>query len=98
LKTDSIVLRDVLGELKGEPSVLAQNRGVSVKDGVLGLAEGGPTAELRTKIDSELKRNMASDAVGISIEANSGKVRLQGRLRSWEEHGPPSELEKDGLA
>jgi VCBS repeat-containing protein len=44
------------------------------------------TAEVRTKIDSALKRNMVKDAAGITIEANGGKVKLRGKVHSWEEH------------
>ena len=44
------------------------------------------TAEVRMKIDSALKRNMAKDATGITIEATSGKVKLRGKVHSWEEH------------
>lgn len=44
------------------------------------------TAEVREKIDSALKRNMVKDVAGITIEANGGKVKLHGKVRSWEEH------------
>jgi len=44
------------------------------------------TAEVRTKIETALKRNMVKDAAGITIEANGGKVKLHGKVHSWEEH------------
>jgi osmotically-inducible protein OsmY len=44
------------------------------------------TAEVRTKIDSAIKRNMVKDIAGITIEADNGKVKLHGKVHSWEEH------------
>ena len=44
------------------------------------------TAEVRTKIEIALKRNMVKDAEGITIEAENGKVKLRGKVHSWEEH------------
>jgi osmotically-inducible protein OsmY len=43
------------------------------------------TSEVRTNIDSALKRNMAKDTAGITIEADGGKVTLRGKVHSWEE-------------
>jgi osmotically-inducible protein OsmY len=43
-------------------------------------------AEVRTKIDSAMKRNMVKDVSGITIEATNGKVKLHGKVHSWEEH------------
>jgi len=44
------------------------------------------TAEVRGKIESALKRNMAKEADGITIEAKNGTVTLSGKVHSWEEH------------
>jgi osmotically-inducible protein OsmY len=44
------------------------------------------TLDVRTKIETALKRNMVKDADGITIEANGGKVKLHGKVHSWEEH------------
>ena len=44
------------------------------------------TAEVRTKIESALKRSMTEDADAIRIEAVNGKVTLHGKVHSWDEH------------
>ena len=44
------------------------------------------TVEVRSKIEAAFKRNMMKDADAITIEANDGKVKLQGKVQSWEEH------------
>ena len=44
------------------------------------------TVEVRSKIESALKRNMVKEADGITIEAKNGKVTLRGNVHSWEEH------------
>ena len=44
------------------------------------------TSDVRAKIETALKRNMVKDAAGITIEANNGKVKLRGKVHSWEEH------------
>jgi osmotically-inducible protein OsmY len=43
-------------------------------------------ADVRSKIEKALKRNMIKDAAGITIEANDGAVKLRGKVHSWEEH------------
>lgn len=45
-----------------------------------------PTAEVRSRIESALKRSMTKDADSITIEDNNGKVTLHGNVQSWEEH------------
>ena len=49
----------------------------------------GPTVstlDIRGKIETALKRYMQKDADGITIEANGGKVKLRGKVHTWEEH------------
>ena len=45
-----------------------------------------PTAEVRSRIESALKRSMTNDANSITIEDDNGKVTLHGNVHSWEEH------------
>ena len=44
------------------------------------------TSDVRARIETALKRNMVKDAEGITIEADNGKVKLHGKVHSWEEH------------
>ena len=44
------------------------------------------TVEVHGKIEAALKRNMMKDSNGITVEAKDGKVKLQGKVQSWEEH------------
>ncbi|MEP6986166.1 MAG: BON domain-containing protein [Chloroflexota bacterium] len=44
------------------------------------------TVEVRSKIEAAFKRNMMKDADGISVEAHDGRVKLHGKVQSWEEH------------
>ena len=48
------------------------------------------TGEVRSKIEAAFKRNMTQDAGGITIEANEGNVKLNGKVQSWEEHDDAS--------
>ena len=42
--------------------------------------------EVHSKIEAALKRNMMKDSNGITVEAKDGKVKLHGKVQSWEEH------------
>ena len=44
------------------------------------------TVEVHGKIEAALKRNMMKDSNGITVEAKDGKVKLHGKVQSWEEH------------
>jgi len=43
------------------------------------------TVDVQNKIETALKRNILKDVAGITIEANNGKVTLNGKVHSWEE-------------
>ena len=43
------------------------------------------TVDVQSKIETALKRNILKDVAGITIEANNGKVTLNGNVHSWEE-------------
>jgi len=44
------------------------------------------TVEIKQKIEAALKRNMMKDVDGITVEAKEGKIKLHGKVQSWEEH------------
>ncbi len=44
------------------------------------------TVEVHSKIEAALKRNMLKDSNAITVEAKDGRVKLHGKVQSWEEH------------
>ena len=80
MKTDSELQRDVLDELKWEPSINAAHIGVSVKDGI---------AILSGHVDSYWERFMAERAAkrvrGVKAIANEIEVILLGISRRSDE-------------
>jgi len=48
-------------------------------------APSASTTEVRKKIEAALKRGMMKDAEAITIEAEGGKVKLHGKVHSWDE-------------
>ncbi|MEP6986165.1 MAG: BON domain-containing protein [Chloroflexota bacterium] len=61
--------------------------------GVTNLMEVNPLpspvispVEVRSKIETALKRSMMSDIEGITVEANNGKVTLHGKVHSLKEY------------
>ncbi|MEP6986167.1 MAG: BON domain-containing protein, partial [Chloroflexota bacterium] len=44
------------------------------------------TTKVHSNIEATLKRSMLKDVDSITIEANSGKVMLHGKVQSWHEH------------
>jgi len=73
MKTDTDVQRDVLAELNWEPSIQAQDIGVSVKDGVVTLTGNVPTYGEKFAAEDATKR--VSGVRGIAEEL---KVNLFG--------------------
>lgn len=74
MKIDTQVQRDVLAELKWEPSVNAAEIGVELKD-----------RAVKSNIEAALKRRGHADAQLISIEVSAADVTLSGTLHSWSE-------------
>jgi len=73
MKTDSDLQRDVLDELKWEPSVDAAHIGVSVKDGVVTLS--GHVSSFAEKFAAE---RAAKRVYGVKAVANELEVKLPG--------------------
>ena len=71
MKTDSELQRDVLDELKWEPSVDAAHIGVSVKDGVVTLSGHVPSYAERFAAERAAKR-----VYGVKAVANELEVKL----------------------
>jgi osmotically-inducible protein OsmY len=66
MKTDTQVQRDVLAELKWEPSVNAAQIGVEVKDGIVTLA--GHVSSYAEKWDAERATQRVSGVKGLAVE------------------------------
>src|SRR3954447_4649810 len=80
MKTDSELQRDVLNELKWEPSVDAAHIGVSVKDGVVTLS--GHVSSYAEKYAAE---RAAKRVHGVKAVANELDVKLPGSSRRTDE-------------
>src|SRR3954447_15718943 len=80
MKTDSELQRDVLNELKWEPSVDAAHIGVSVKDGVVTLS--GHVASYAEKYAAE---RAAKRVQGVHAVANEIDVKLPGSSQRTDE-------------
>ena len=80
MKTDSELQRDVLDELKWEPSVDAAHLGVAVKDGIVTLT--GHVASYAQKYAAE---RAAKRVFGVRAVANELDVKLPGSSRRTDE-------------
>ena len=80
MKTDSELQRDVLDELKWEPSVDAAHLGVAVKDGIITLT--GHVASYAQKYAAE---RAAKRVFGVRAVANELDVKLPGSSRRTDE-------------
>ncbi|MBV8231723.1 MAG: BON domain-containing protein [Planctomycetaceae bacterium] len=80
MKTDSELQRDVLDELKWEPSVDAAHIGVSVKDGVVTLS--GHVSSYAEKFAAE---RAAKRVYGVKAIANELEVKLPGSSQRTDE-------------
>jgi osmotically-inducible protein OsmY len=80
MKTDVETQRDVLEELKWEPSVNAAHIGVSVKDGIVTLS--GQVSSFAEKYEAELAAKRVS---GVKAIANEIEVRLPGSSQRSDE-------------
>ena len=80
MKTDSDLQRDVLDELKWEPSVDAAHIGVSVKDGVVTLS--GHVSSYAEKYAAE---RAAKRVYGVKAVANELEVKLPGSSQRTDE-------------
>ena len=80
MKMDIDVQRDVLEELKWEPSVNAAHIGVSVKDGIVTLS--GHVSSFAEKYEAELAAKRVS---GVKAIANEIEVRLPGSSQRSDE-------------
>src|SRR3954452_21774717 len=80
MKTDSELQRDVLDELRWEPSVDAAHIGVSVKDGVVTL--NGHVSSYAEKYAAE---RAAKRVHGVKAVANELDVKLPGSSRRTDE-------------
>jgi osmotically-inducible protein OsmY len=80
MKTDSELQRDVLDELKWEPSVNAAHIGVAVKDGIVTLT--GHVASYAQKYAAE---RAAKRVFGVRAVANELDVKLPGSSRRTDE-------------
>ena len=76
MKTDSELQRDVLVELKWEPSVDAANVGVLVEDGIVTLRGRVPSYAERNMVERVAKR-----VYGVKAVANELDVKLPGDSR-----------------
>lgn len=80
MRTDSELQRDVLEELKWEPSVNAANVGVSVKDGIVTLSGSVPSYAEKLAAETAAKRVYGAKAV-----VNELEVKLPGESRRTDE-------------
>ena len=80
MKTDSELQRDVLDELKWEPSVDAAHIGVSVKDGVVTLS--GHVSSYAEKFAAE---EAAKRVYGVAAVVNELEVKLPGSSQRTDE-------------
>jgi osmotically-inducible protein OsmY len=80
MKTDSDLQRDVLDELKWEPSVDAAHIGVSVKDGVVTLSGHVPSYAEKYAAERAAKR-----VYGVKAIANELEVKLPGSSQRTDE-------------
>jgi BON domain len=80
MKTDFELQRDVLDELKWEPSVDAAHLGVAVKDGIVTLT--GHVASYAQKYAAE---RAAKRVLGVRAVANELDVKLTGSSRRTDE-------------
>ena len=80
MKTDSELQRDVLDELKWEPSVNAAHIGVSVKDGIVTLS--GHVSRTAEKYAAE---RAAKRVYGVKAVANEIDVKLPGSSQRTDE-------------
>ncbi len=78
--SDLDIQRDVLDELRWEPSVNAAEIGVSVKDGVVTL-----TGHVSTYVEKYAAERAAKRVHGVKAVANEIEVRLPGNLRRTDE-------------
>jgi osmotically-inducible protein OsmY len=80
MKMDIDIQRDVLEELKWEPSVNAAHIGVSVKDGIVTLS--GHVSSFAEKYEAELAAKRVS---GVRAIANEVEIRLPGSSQRSDE-------------
>jgi BON domain len=80
MKTDSELQRDVLDELKWEPSVDAAHIGVAVKDGIVTLSGHVPSYAQKYAAERAAKR-----VYGVRAVANELEVKLPGSSRRTDE-------------
>src|SRR3954447_17926137 len=80
MKTDSELQRDVLNELKWEPSVDAAHIGISVKDGVVTLSGHVPSYAEKYAAEKAAKR-----VHGVKAVANEIDVKLPGSSQRTDE-------------
>ena len=80
MKTDSELQRDVLDELKWEPSVDAAHIGISVKDGIVTLS--GHVSSYAEKFAAE---RAAKRVYGVKAIANELEVKLPGSSQRTDE-------------
>ena len=73
MKTDSELQRDVLDELKWEPSVNAAHIGVSVKDGIVTLS-----GHVTSYWEKYVAERAAKRVYGVKAVANELDVKLPG--------------------
>jgi osmotically-inducible protein OsmY len=80
MKTDTELQRDVLDELKWEPSVNAAHVGVSVKDGIVTLTGHVPSFSEKYYAEKAAKR-----VYGVKAVANELDVKLPGSSKRTDE-------------
>ena len=80
MKTDSELQRDVLDELKWEPSVDAAHLGVAVKDGIVTL-----TGHVASYVQKYAVERAAKRVFGVRAVANELDVKLPGSRRRTDE-------------
>ncbi len=80
MKTDSELQRDVLDELKWEPSVDAAHLGVAVKDGIVTL-----TGHVTSYAQKYVAERAAKRVLGVRAVANELDVKLPGSSRRTDE-------------
>src|SRR2546429_681710 len=97
MRTDMEIQKDVVAELRWEPSLRDDDIAVGVRDGVVTLAgiEGvsnlitvraRPTpSDVKQRIRQALERGAEFDAERISVEIQGNKAILRGTVRSYAE-------------
>ena len=80
MKTDSELQRDVLDELKWEPSVNAAHIGVSVKDGIVTLS-----GHVTSYAEKYVAERAAKRVYGVRAVANEIDVKLPGSSQRTDE-------------